>query len=186
LNSQSDESLLEAGTESAMTRLVGRYERPLFAFLLKRCGDAQLAEDCFQETFLRAWRSRRSFRSGRRLAPWLYRIALNVARDALARRGRDRVLPLEGDPAPDPQPSPPEQAARADTLARVREGIAALPDAERIVVELRLYAGLTFSEIATAMETPVTTARSRMVYAIRRLRPLLAAALGEGAGEETT
>jgi len=164
-----------------MTRLVGRYERPLYAFLLKRCGDAQVAEDCFQETFLRAWRSRRGFRAGEQLAPWLYRIALNVARDALARRGRDRAVPLDGDPAPDPGPTPAEAAADHDARTRVRAGIAELPDAERTVVELRLYAGLSFPEIAEAMRTPVTTARSRMAYAIRRLRPLLAAALGDAA-----
>jgi RNA polymerase sigma-70 factor (ECF subfamily) len=179
LDSESDESLLGAGTESAMTRLVGRYERPLYAFLVKRCGDAQLAEDCFQETFLRAWRSRDGFERGRTLAPWLFRIAMNVARDALGRRRRDQALPLEGDPAPDPAPDPAEHASRGDAHARVREGIAALPEEERTVVELRLFGGLSFVEIARAMGTPVTTARSRMVYAIRKLRPLLAAALGE-------
>jgi len=162
-----------------MTRLVNRYERPLYAFLLKRCGDAQLAEDCFQETFLRAWRSRDGFERERPLAPWLYRIAMNVAREALGRRRRDRALPLEGDPAPDPARGPAERASREDAHARVRAGISALPDEERTVVELRLFGGLSFVEIAAAMRTPVTTARSRMVYAIRKLRPLLAAALGE-------
>jgi RNA polymerase sigma-70 factor (ECF subfamily) len=179
LDSESDESLLEAGTESAMTRLVGRYERPLYAFLAKRCGDAQLAEDCFQETFLRAWRSRKRFERGRPLAPWLYRIAINVAKEALGRRRRDHALALEGDPKPDPNPGPADRAASDDAHGRVRDGIAALPDEERTVVELRLFGGLSFVEIAEAMRTPVTTARSRMVYAIRKLRPLLAAALGE-------
>jgi RNA polymerase sigma-70 factor (ECF subfamily) len=177
LDALSDESLLEAGTESAMTRLVNRYERPLYAFLAKRCGDAQLAEDCFQETFLRAWRSRRRFEKGRPLAPWLYRIAMNVAKEALGRRRKD--LPLEGDPKADPAPGPLERTADDEARGRVRDGIRALPEAERTVVELRLFGGLSFVEIALAMRTPVTTARSRMVYAIRKLRPLLAAALGE-------
>jgi len=162
-----------------MTRLVSRYERPLYAFLVKRCGDTQLAEDCFQETFLRAWRSRNGFDKDRPLAPWLYRIAMNVAREALGRRRRSRTLPLEGDPAPDPAADPADRASRDDAHARVRAGIAALPEDERTVVELRLFGGLSFVEIAKAMRTPVTTARSRMVYAIRKLRPLLAAALGE-------
>ncbi len=179
MDSENDESLFHAGTESAMTCLVGRYERPLYAFLAKRCGDAQLAEDCFQETFLRAWRSRQRFERNRLLAPWLYRIAINVAREALSRRRRDRVRSLDGDPAPDPGPGPVEQASRDDAHAQVRHGIAALPEEERTVVELRLFGGLSFVEIAAAMRTPATTARSRMVYAIRKLRPLLAAALGE-------
>jgi RNA polymerase sigma-70 factor (ECF subfamily) len=177
LDPESDESLLGAGTESAMTRLVNRYERPLYAFLERRLGDAQLAEDCFQETFLRAWRSRDGFDRHRAVAPWLYRIALNVARDALRRR--ERALALEGDPRPDPAPGPAERASRNEAHARVREGIAALPEEERTVVELRLFGGLSFVEIAKAMRTPVTTARSRMVYAIRKLRPLLQRALGE-------
>jgi RNA polymerase sigma-70 factor (ECF subfamily) len=179
LDSESDESLLQAGTESAMTRLVGRYERPLYAFLVKRCGDAHLAEDCFQETFLRAWRSREGHERDRPLAPWLYRIAINVAHEAVGRRRRHRAGRLDGDPTPDPSPGPEEHVSRDDAHARVRQGIAALPPEERTVVELRLFGGLTFVEIAAAMRTPVTTARSRMVYAIRKLRPLLAAALGE-------
>src|SRR5690349_17263954 len=69
-----------------MTQLVGRYERPLFRFLFQLTNDTQLAEDIFQECFLRLHRSRNAYRAGQPLKPYLYRIALNALHDARAKR----------------------------------------------------------------------------------------------------
>ena len=169
-----------------MTRLVGRYERPLYGFLLRLCGDRQAAEDLFQETFLRLHRSRGSFDGRRPLKPYLYRIALNAARDWKGREARRQTLPLRsGAPLPDPAPSPHEAAVAFERRRDVHASVAALPEHERLVVWLRVFQGLTFPEVAAAMETPVATAKSRMLYALRRLRPVLEARFRPGDEEAT-
>src|SRR5579862_505111 len=108
-----------------MTQLVGRYERPLFRFLFQLTNDAQLAEDIFQECFLRLHRSRASYRRDQPLKPYLYRIALNALHDARAKR-----LPTISldDPA---LPSPPLLAGEraggrgegAETQAQLRAAL---------------------------------------------------------------
>jgi RNA polymerase sigma-70 factor (ECF subfamily) len=179
----SDENLFLRSTETAMTRLVGRYERPLYRFLHRLCGDAHTAEDLFQETFLRLFRSRARFHPQRKLRPYLYRIALNLVRDTRKRRRRrPRPLSLDvpsgagGDgraliASDDPPPAVRAEAREARSL--VHSAIDALPPNEQEVVILRFFEGFTFPEIATATGAPLATAKSRMLYALRRLRPLL-------------
>jgi len=178
----SDEELFENGGETAMTTLVGRYERPLFRFLLHLVGDAHLAEDLFQEAFLRLHRARTQYKPGAPLKPYLYRIAINCVRDARA-RGRagnyqssktpngDSVLVGHANPA---SPDPKAEFQRSELKDTVRAAIAKLPEAERDVLIMRIYEELSFSEIAEITEVPVPTAKSRMLYALRRLRPVLA------------
>jgi len=175
---RSDETLFAIGSDSAMERLVRRYEGPLYGFLLRWCGDRHLAEDLFQETFLRLVRSRRRFDLARRFRPYLYRVALNVLHDAHA---RPRPVALAGEPVAECQPGPVAAAARAEQRARVQAAVARLPEAERLVVELRMQEGLTFREIAIVADCKLPTAKSRMVHALRRLRPVLAPLASEDA-----
>jgi len=178
LKNRSDETLFLDGSDFAMTHLVERYRRPLFGFLRRWCGDAHLAEDLFQETFLKLVRSRNRFDPERRFKPYVYRVALNAAHDARATR-RVPLVPLEGDALPGRYPGPAEAAAAREAGARVRAAIAVLPEAERLVVELRMYEGFTFREVAEATGVEISTAKSRMLYALRRLRPVLVAFLPE-------
>jgi len=173
-----------------MTQLVGRFEYPLFRFLLHVTGDAHAAEDLFQETFLRLHRARGSYDPGQPLKPYLYRIALNAVRDARARNAAGaKAVSLDCPPPGNgnaaevretlaaPTPSPHEDCQREETRAHVRAALERLPDMEREVVLLRIFEGLTFAEIAQVTGAPVATAKSRMLYALRRLRPVLEAYL---------
>jgi RNA polymerase sigma-70 factor (ECF subfamily) len=189
----SDAELLHDGGENAMTQLVGRYERPLYRFLLRMTRDATLAEDLFQETFLRLYRYRSSFDDREPFKPYLFRIAVNVVRDARSRRTPASSLdaPLPGgaqdgasllDRVPQSGAPPGEDAERNEKRTQVREAIAGLPDEEQEVVNLRVFEGLSFLQIAEATNVPVSTAKSRMRYALRRLRPVLEARL-KRAGE---
>jgi RNA polymerase sigma-70 factor (ECF subfamily) len=176
-----------------MTQLVGRYERPLYRFLLRMTRDATLAEDLFQETFLRLFRYRSTIDVCEPFKPYLFRIAVNVVRDARARRKPGCSLDA---PVPSTthagasllshvaQPGAPvgEELERTEQRGRVREAIAGLPADEQEVVNLRVFEGLSFQQIAEATSVPVATAKSRMRYALRRLRPVLEARMKQ-AGE---
>jgi RNA polymerase sigma-70 factor, ECF subfamily len=177
-----------------MTQLVGRFERPLFRFILQMVGDAHLAEDLFQETFLRLHRARASYKAQQPLKPYLYRIAINVVNDARA-RGATKLKttsldqPAGTQPGAGPvintvnsgAPEPSDRLQHRETERKVRDAVDALPDTEREVVVLRMFQGLSFSEIAQITEVPVPTAKSRMLYALRRLKPVLETYLGRDA-----
>jgi len=178
-----------------MTLLVGRYERPLYRFLLQMVGDAHLAEDLFQETFLRLHRGRAGFRHDQPLKPYLYRIAINLAHDALARRAsQPKAASLDQPPSSKTSdaggpvlkdlisaagPGPSDDCQRAELKTKVRTALAKLPAMEREVLVLRVFEGMSFPEIAQITDVPVPTAKSRMIYALRRLRPALEAYASE-------
>ncbi len=176
---KTDEELFLSGGDTAMTELVGRYERPLFRFLLHLTNDAQLAEDVFQESFLRLHRSRSTYRSDQALKPYLYRIALNALRD---QRSRQRPsVPLETaalqsqtNPALRASgPRPDDAYETSETQRHIRAALVALPESEREVVVLRVFEDLSFPEIARIVDIPIPTAKSRMLYALRRMKPAL-------------
>jgi RNA polymerase sigma-70 factor (ECF subfamily) len=184
-----------------MTQLVGRYERPLYLFLLRLSGDAHLAEDLFQETFLRLHRARDGYRASQPLKPYLYRIALNVFRDARAKLTAQPPLASldqgsaglragrHGDTDSGQRqsvlremvaaavPDPAEDCQRSELSGKIRGALATLPQVEREVLVLRLFEDLTFSEIASVTNVPIPTAKSRLLYALRRLRPMLESCL---------
>lgn len=148
----------------------------LLAFLQRRFGRGQAAEDLLQETFLQALR--RMDRLGRAVSPraWLFGIARHLALTAVRRR---RVF----SPLPDSLAAPePVDDARLD---RMRQAIARLPDGQREPLELRLRDELTYDEIAEVLEIPVGTVRSRLHYSVRRLRDELVEA-DQSAGRTMT
>jgi RNA polymerase sigma-70 factor (ECF subfamily) len=134
------------------------------------------AEDVVQETFLRAYRGLERFRGESTLKTWLLAIALNRIR---ARRGwlarlREHFVPNtprqgedDGDDlffsnVPDPNLSPEEEAVQRDRRRRLRSAMAALPQEFRTAVILRDLEGMSYQEIADALEVPVGTVRSRI------------------------
>src|SRR5271168_1722475 len=100
--SPTDEQLLaeyrQQGDRQAFAQLVHRYERELFSYLRRYLGDAEMAEDAFQATFLQVHRKCDQFEEGRRFRPWLYTIATNQAIDAQRRNKRHRNLSLDRNP----------------------------------------------------------------------------------------
>lgn len=141
----------------------------------RMCGDANLAEDAAQETFIRAWQHLPGYRPRSPFRNWLYRIATNVARDAL-RRERETVdadsislvAHIDG----------PEAVMEGQERGeRVRQAVLALPPASRSVLVLREYEGLSYREIAETLGIPSGTVMSRLNYARNRLRESLTAEL---------
>lgn len=134
-----------------------------------------MAEDLVQEAFVRLLRQS-TYRRGMPVRPWLYRIATNLAYDALRTRRR------RGETEPDqssremPEGSPgPEAVALASERSRVvRTAIGALSEEYRSVLVLRYYQDLSLQEIAAALQVPLGTVKSRLSVGTRRLRDLLA------------
>lgn len=167
----SDETLFAAygrGDADKLGELVRRYEAPLFRFLHRRAGNAAQAEDLFQETWMSVIKGRASFKEGSAFKPWLYAIALNLARGA--RRSLPAAGPLPPESAPLSPDSPTRALARRESAAAVRRLIDALPDVQREVFTLSEYDGLSYAEIGQLLGRPLGTVKSQMHYAVRQIR----------------
>lgn len=163
------------GDRSAYGELVRLHYPGVVNVVYHMCGDAGLAEDMAQETFLRAWVNLPSFRPQASLRNWIYRIAVNAALDVLRRRHEEPVddenLHMLADQAPDPETA----LIRKEQAALLQQGIRSLPEAARSVLVLREYGELSYQEIATVLDIPIGTVMSRLNYARNRLREVLKA-----------
>ncbi len=182
----SDEQLLESyrttSDASLFSELVSRYQRELYNYLRRFLGDATLAEDVFQATFLQVHVKRDVFEQGRKFRPWLYTIATNQAIDAQRRNRRHRRLSLN-----QPQKSagdslgtlidlvagdsidPSLAAEGSEQSAWVRGEVEALPEPLRNAVNLVYFKGMKYRDAAQEMSVPVGTVKSRLHAAIGRL-----------------
>jgi len=188
---RSDEDLLldyrRSGDREAFEELVRRYERELYNYLRQYLGDAQMAEDAFQTTFLQVHLKCDRFEEGRKVRPWLYTVAMNQAIDAQRRNRRHRMVSLDrqyGDGARDDfgplvdlldgeEPDPLAEVDSAERGELVREAIEGLPEALRQVIVLVYYQGLKYREAAEALSIPVGTVKSRLHAAIGKLNVVL-------------
>lgn len=182
----SDEELFaraRRGDEPAFAGLVRRYERELYGYLRRYLGDASLADDVFQNTFLQLYLKRDQYEPGRPVRPWLYTIATHQAIDALRRAGRHPTVSLEqqtGEEADgEPHrllglletrgPGPIDQVSTDEAREMVRQGVDALPDFLRKVVILAYFQGLPYRDVAEVLGIPVGTVKSRLHTALQRL-----------------
>jgi RNA polymerase sigma-70 factor (ECF subfamily) len=133
--------------------------------------DADLAEDATQEALVRAWTGLPRLRDAERFDAWLYRLVVRSCADVgrSRRRWRSEVTLLPRESA---EPDGSSGLADRDQLER---GLRRLNDAQRTILVLHFYVGLSSSETADALEIPVGTAKSRLHYAIDALRAALAA-----------
>ena len=161
---RSDAELVRAvadGDGSALAELCARWERPLHRFL-HRSGAGDDADDLFQETWLRVVRSAGRFDDERRFSTWLFQIALNLARDAGRRRARTEL----GSDVDTGGPGGIEHVEHAVDAERLLD---ALPDAQREVVLLRLFADRSEDECAEILGCPRGTVKSRLHLAVKRM-----------------
>ncbi len=167
-----DEALFDGfrrGNERDFETLLRRYEGPLFSFLYRQTGDIQEAEDLFQETWTRVYRSVNRFEEERRFSPWLYKIAYRLSVDSYRRRRRERTK-TPGREEEGPSADARDLAADREFHQRVRELVGSLEGELRSVVILKHYQGLSYEEIAEVLACPVGTVKSRMHRAISLLR----------------
>ncbi|PWB69737.1 MAG: RNA polymerase subunit sigma, partial [Anaerolineales bacterium] len=161
------------GDRSAFGELVREHAQGVLNVVHRMCGDAQLAEDAAQETFIRAWQNLSSYRPQTSLRNWLYRIAVNAATDML--RKEKRILPDDIDDLhlPDGRPGVESLVSQQERITIVQKAILALPEASRAVLVLREYEGFSYQEISSTLDVPVGTVMSRLNYARKLLKEKL-------------
>jgi RNA polymerase sigma-70 factor (ECF subfamily) len=177
---------VQRGERAAFDLLVRRYQHRVIKLVARLLRDPTEAEDVAQEAFVKAYRAIGSFRGDSAFYTWLYRIAVNTARNAMASRQR-RPLEYEADLGEGEQAAlesrlrhvdTPEAAALSGEIqATVDRAVGELPEDLRTAILLREVEGLSYEEIAAAMDCPVGTVRSRIFRAReaidRNLKPLL-------------
>ena len=177
---------VQAGDKQAFDMLVLKYQHKLVKLISRYVHDHAEALDVSQEAFIKAYRAIPNFRGDSSFYTWLYRIGINTAKNHLVSQGRrppDSDIDAQDAERYDiesrlkDQESPEALAQRDQVQATVISAIEQLPEDLRVAITLREFQGMTYEEIAQAMECPIGTVRSRIFRAReaidRRLRPLI-------------
>lgn len=175
------------GDKRAYGLLVEKYRRKLMRLLSRMVRDPDEIEDIAQETFIKAYRALPQFRGDAAFYTWLYRIAVNTAKNYLAAKGRgmqtlsDQALNDEDEPderlVVQDISTPESELLTKQVAYAVNEAVEALPEELRQAITLREIEGMSYEEIAEAMDCPIGTVRSRIFRAreaiAAKLRPIL-------------
>jgi len=186
---QIDQALVERvqrGDKQAFDVLVLKYQHRINHLVSRYVHDAHESQDVTQEAFIKAYRGLRNFRGDSAFYTWLYRIAINTSKNHLVTMSRKisdtgidaaDAEQYEGGWALRDNASPEREYVTAEIAASVRRSIEALPEDLRTAITLREFDGLSYEEIAEAMDCPIGTVRSRIFRAREaidtNLEPLL-------------
>ena len=191
----SDEELMiscSRGNPGAFATLMRRYEARLNRYINGFVKNNDLAQDLTQETFLRAYRSRKTYTPKASFAAWIYRIATNLCHDEFRRKRAYPTVSLntsftvqiteKGDEEtyelyeffPDDSILPPDvEIEKEEQRARLRSAIESLSEKHRTVILMHVYKGMEYADIAKQLGCSVGTVKSRMHYAIKSLKQMM-------------
>ena len=174
---------IQSGDPVAFERLVEKYQSPLIGFFFRNTHDRQLSEDLTQETLLRVHQQAWDYLAIGRFRSWMFRIARNLMIDDFRRRSSDALVRSVTGQADQEQDAmqrvadeilPAQENVLHQELAElVDEGLAALPEEQRLAFTLHHYVGLKLPEVAEIMETPLATCKSRLRLAREKLQAFL-------------
>jgi RNA polymerase sigma-70 factor (ECF subfamily) len=190
LDREIDQQLVERaqkGDKRAFELLVMKYERKLGRLLSRMVRDAAEIDDITQESFIKAYRALPQFRGESAFYTWLYRIAVNTAKNYLMAKGKREVAAsdlvdedgegMEDVLMPHDIATPDAELQTKQIAKAVNETVDALPEELRTAITLREIEGLSYEEIAAMMDCPIGTVRSRIFRAreaiAERIRPML-------------
>ena len=167
-------SRVQQGDKGAFDLLVIKYQQKIMSLISRYVHDADEVQDVAQEAFIKAYRALPGFRGDSAFYTWLYRIAINTAKNHLVSRSRrppgsdvdpDDAQYMDAADALRDQETPENRLFGDELRATVNSALAELPDDLRTAVTLREFDGLSYEEIAEVMECPVGTVRSRIFRA---------------------
>jgi RNA polymerase sigma-70 factor (ECF subfamily) len=180
---RADMEQLIAGHDAALNDLMERHATPVFHFLCRMVGNEDDANDLAQETFVRVFRARASFRTSKKFSTWLFTIAANLARNHFRWRARHPNVSLEaetgeseqtlGSTLPANDPAPNEQALTAERARAVRVAVGKLPEDLREAIVLCEWEDHSIAEAAVILETTPKAVESRLYRARQILRERL-------------
>ena len=180
---RADMERLTAGHDAALNDLMERHATPVFHFLCRMVGNEDDANDLAQETFVRVFRSRKSFRTSEKFSTWLFTIAANLARNHFRWRGRHPNISLEAETGESGQTlggtlpandfAPDEQTVVAERAKAVRTAIGKLPEDLCEAIVLCELEDCSIAEAATILETTPKAVESRLYRARQVLRERL-------------
>lgn len=176
----------KGGDPKAFEMLVVKYQRRVERLIGRMVRDADLVQDIAQESFIRAYRALGNFRGDAQFYTWLYKIAVNTAKNHLVSKGRrpptddidaSDAVQYDGGTWLRDVDTPEQELARQEIERTVAETVEALPEELRIAITLREVDGLSYEEIAQTMGCPIGTVRSRIFRARdaidQKLRPMM-------------
>lgn len=167
-------ALAQKGDSKAFDFLVVKYQHRIMALISRFVNDHQEVQDVAQEAFIKAYRALGNFRGDSAFYTWMYRIAINTAKNYLVSRGRrppssdvdaEDAVYLEGSDRLKDFENPENSLSSEQLMDAVNKAIQALPEDLRMALTLREYDGLSYDEIAHIMDCPVGTVRSRIFRA---------------------
>jgi RNA polymerase sigma-70 factor (ECF subfamily) len=180
---RADMERLQAGHEAALNDLMARHATPVFHFLCRMVGNEDDANDLAQETFVRVFKSAKSFRAEQKFSTWLFTIAANLARNHFRWRSRHPNISLDaenveteqtlGSTLPANTPTPKEAAVAAERAAAVRAAVGNLPEDLREAIVLCEWEERSVAEAATILEATPKAVESRLYRARGILRERL-------------
>jgi RNA polymerase sigma-70 factor (ECF subfamily) len=164
------------GDEEAWSRIVEAYGPRVFGLIRAQCGNVDLAEEITQSTFCTIVARIGQYSELGRFESWLFRIAMNRLRDEMRRRKR-QARPVETEALvglAGAAEARPDDASEHDEVRALRAALDRLSDADRRVIHLRHFAGLSFSQVAEVLGEPLGTVLARQHRALGKLRQILA------------
>ena len=174
MRERSDEALMKAyadGNMSAFEHLYNRHRGPLYRYILRQVGDAATANDLYQGSWEKIIKARGNYQASAPFRAWMYRIAHNHVMDHF-RRSRPMLEMPPGEIEAD-SPGPEEQLFDEHRESGLREAVKNLPAEQKDALVLKLEAGLDLQTIADVTGVNRETAKSRLRYAVGKLRKTL-------------
>ena len=179
---------VRAGDAASFETLLRRYRLPLVSYFHRMVRDQALAEDLAQEAFLRIYKARERYQPEARFTTWLYRIATNLALNAIRDRKDEVPEPASEDPDSgpalerfvDPQPTAEQQLLEGDRQRLIRQAVESLPGNQRAAVILHKYQEVDYRQIAKILSVSESAVKSLLFRAYETLRLRLEPLLREG------